>query len=166
MIYLAERYGDGSLLPKEGKERYEVLAWVMFQMGGVGPMMGQFNFFTYYASEKIPFAQKRYYNESKRLFSVLEKQLSDGREYLTGNYTLADIANFCWVGLYPMVGIALDDDYPNLKAWVQRIYARDAVKKGLDVPKEFMFKELLEDEEKIKAKIKETLEKAEGVLDP
>eukprot|EP00210_Caulerpa_lentillifera_P000229 g223.t1 len=164
MVYLAECFGDGSLLPKDGNKRYEILSWLMFQMGGVGPMMGQFNFFTHYASEKIPMAQKRYYNESKRLFSVLETSLSDGREYLTGSYSLADIANFSWVVIHPLTGIDLDD-YPKLKAWVKRIHAREAVKKGLDVPKEFFLKAVMEDESKIKEKIKETLGKAEGVLE-
>lgn len=159
MIYLAERFGNGLLLPKEGKERYEILSWLMFQMGGVGPMQGQFHFFTHFASEKIPFAQKRYYNETKRLYSTMEKQLSDGREYLTGSYSLADIANFSWVSFHPMAGIDLDD-YPNMKKWAGRIYAREAVQKGMSVPKEFRYKEEMENEAKLKQTIKETLEKA------
>ena len=150
MMYLAERYGDGSLLPKEGKARYEVIQWLMFQMGGLGPMMGQANHFIQYAPESVPYGQKRYYNESKRLLGVLESRLKD-REYLAGDqFTLADIANFCWV-LYAFHAAIDVDEFPSVKVrvmarlsfllspvnvqeWIKRIYAREATQKGIDVP--------------------------------
>ena len=114
MIYLAERYGDGSLLPKEGNTRYEVIQWLMFQMGGLGPMMGQANHFIQYAPETVPYGQKRYYNESKRLLGVLESRLKD-HEYLAGDqFTLADIANFCWV-LYAYHAAIDVDEFPSVK---------------------------------------------------
>ena len=114
MIYLAERYGDGSLLPKEGNTRYEVIQWLMFQMGGLGPMMGQANHFIQYAPETVPYGQKRYYNESKRLLGVLESRLKD-HAYLAGDqFTLADIANFCWV--LRAYNSAIDvDEFPSVK---------------------------------------------------
>ena len=117
MMYLAERYGDGSLLPKEGKVRYEVIQWLMFQMGGVGPMMGQASHFIHYAPESVPYGQKRYYNESKRLLGVLESRLKD-HEYLAGDqFTLADIANFCWV-LYAFHAAIDVDEFPSVKVRV------------------------------------------------
>lgn len=163
MIYLAEKYGDGSLLPKEGNERYEVLEWLMFQMGGLGPMMGQANHFVHYAPETIPYGQKRYINESKRLLGVLELGLKDGREYLAGGrFTLADIANFCWAifAFYPGIDLG---EFPSVKAWAQRIYARPATRKGLNVPKEFPFADIMEDDAAMKAKIAENKAKISGL---
>eukprot|EP00210_Caulerpa_lentillifera_P004127 g3935.t1 len=164
MIYLAEHFNGDNLLPKDSKTRYEIYSWLMFQMGGIGPMAGQFHFFTHAATELIPLAVRRYHDESKRLWSVLETRLSDGREYLTGDYSLADIANFSWVVFHPMTGLDLDD-YPNIKAWVKRIYKREAVKRGLGVPNKFRFKEEMENEAKCKQTINETLIKA-GLLSP
>ena len=118
-MYLAERYGDGSLLPKEGNARYEVIQWLMFQMGGVGPMMGQTNHFIHAAAEPVPYGQKRFHDESKRLLGVLESRLKD-HEYLAGDqFTLADIANFCWV-LYADHAAIDVNEFPSIKVTVVR----------------------------------------------
>eukprot|EP00210_Caulerpa_lentillifera_P008724 g8321.t1 len=159
MIYLVDTFGKGSFLPKEGKSRYEVISWLMFQMSGVGPIFGQLTYFMNYASENIPFAKKRFYDEGKRIFSVIENQLSDGREYLVeGSYSIADIAIFTWAVLAPLGGYDLDE-YPYVKAWTKRIYAREAVKKGLNVPVEFEYKTVVETEEVAKATAQQVLEK-------
>eukprot|EP00803_Ostreobium_quekettii_P002789 evm.model.scf_355.4 EVM.evm.TU.scf_355.4 scf_355:45903-48817(-) len=146
MMYLCDRYGDGSLFPKpdDEKARYEVIEWLMFQMAGVGPMQGQANHFIRYAKVQVEYAKERYLNETKRLYDVLEKRLQ-GREWVAaGRYTIADIALFCWVCL--SFGINVDlDEYPNLKAWKERIQARPAVVKGLDVPEHTKFAEAVFD---------------------
>lgn len=130
MIYLAEKYGR--FLPKDVKGRSEVIQWLMFQMGGIGPMQGQANVFFRYAPEKIPYAIERYQTETKRLYRVLESRL-EGREYLCGEYSIADIANWSWVSLHFWAGVDIDD-LPNLKAWVERIRARPAVQRGIVIP--------------------------------
>ncbi|HKY92552.1 MAG TPA: glutathione S-transferase N-terminal domain-containing protein [Nevskiaceae bacterium] len=130
LIYLAEKYGR--FMPKDPKGRSTVIQWVMFQMGGIGPMQGQANVFFRYAPEKIPYAINRYQTETKRLYTVLEKQL-EGREYLCGEYSIADIANWSWVSLHFWAGVEIDD-LPNLKAWIERVRARPAVQKGIVIP--------------------------------
>lgn len=130
LIYLAEKYGR--FMPKDVRGRYEVIQWVMFQMGGIGPMQGQANVFFRYAPEKIPYAIERYQTETKRLYRVLETQL-EGREYLCGEYSIADIANWSWVSLHFWAGVDIDD-LPNLKSWVERIRARPAVQRGIVIP--------------------------------
>jgi len=129
MIYLAEK--TGRLLPS-GSGRYEVLQWLMFQMGGVGPMMGQANVFYRYFPEKIQPAIERYQNESRRLLSVLDAQLK-GREYLCGDFSIADIANWCWARTHEWSGVDVSD-MPNLLAWIDRIHARKACYAGINVP--------------------------------
>ncbi len=130
LIYLAEK--TGKLLPAEGSERYAVLQWLMFQMGGVGPMMGQANVFHRYLPEKIPTAIDRYQNEVRRLFEVLNTRL-EGREYLAAEFSIADIANWTWVRTAKWSGVRFDD-LPHLSAWVDRLKARPACQRGVDVP--------------------------------
>ena len=129
LIYLAEK--QGVLYPE--KDKYQILQWLMFQMGGIGPMMGQANVFFRYFPEKIQVVIDRYQNEVKRLFSVLEKQLSD-QDYLVGEYSIADIANWSWVHTAEWSGVELSD-FENLNSWVDRIAQRKAVQKGINIPK-------------------------------
>jgi len=131
LIYLAER--AGRLLPQEKKARSQVLQWLMFQMSGVGPMMGQANVFLRYAPEKIPYAIDRYQREVLRLFGVLEGQLAL-HEYIAGNdYSIADIAHWCWIHGHDWSGVSLEG-LPHLAKWVERVAARPAVKRGRAVP--------------------------------
>ena len=130
LVYLAEK--TGRLLPTEAKKRSQVMQWLMFQMGGIGPMMGQANVFYRYFDEKIPAVIARYQNESKRLFTVLEGRLKD-RDYLTDEFTIADIANWAWVRSHEWSGVEIDD-LPNLRRWVNRIYERPACQRGIAVP--------------------------------
>ena len=130
LIYLAEKYGR--LLPADVKGRSQVIQWLMFQMGGIGPMQGQANVFFRYAPEKIPYAIDRYQAETKRLYRVLDTQLQ-GREFLCGDYSIADIANWTWVSLHDWAGVSIDD-LPALQAWVERIRARPAVQRGIVIP--------------------------------
>ena len=132
LIYLAEKFG--ALMPKDEKGRSVVIQWLMFQMGGIGPMMGQANVFFRYAPEKIPFAIDRYHRECRRLFEVLDKRLQ-GREFLAGDYSIADIANWSWVQTYPWSGVEIDG-LANLARWIEAIRARPAVLRGLAVPGE------------------------------
>jgi GST-like protein len=132
LLYLAEKEGSGRLLPTNPQGRSRVVQWLMFQMGGLGPMQGQANVFTRYFPEKIPAAIERYQNETKRLYRVLEGQLA--REpWLAGDYSLADIASFPWVKIHGWAGVDVDD-LPHLRGWMERMEARAAVRRGLDVP--------------------------------
>ena len=130
MVYLAEK--TGRLMPADAKGRSLVMQWLMFQMGGIGPMMGQANVFYRYAPEKIPFAIDRYQREGRRLFEVLDARLED-HEYLAGEYSIADIANWSWVHTYKWSGIQADG-LPHLKRWRDAIRARPAVERGRAVP--------------------------------
>ncbi len=146
MIYLVEKTGS-ALLPKDGPARYLALQWLMFQMGGVGPMFGQYNHFAAYAPEKIPYAITRYSNEVARLHRVLEKRLSEA-PYLAGDaYTIADIATFPWVRNPDRRGINLDD-YPAVKRWHDAIAARPAVQRGVEVLSENQRRGAMTDEER------------------
>lgn len=130
LIYLAEK--AGRLIPSDAAARYTCLQWLMFQMGGVGPMFGQYNHFAAYAPEKLPYAIGRYENEVKRLHRVLEKRLSNSA-YLAGDeYSIADIATFPWVRNSDRRGIDLSD-YPGVKRWHDAIAARPAVQRGVAV---------------------------------
>lgn len=132
LIYLAEK--TGRLMPTDVRGRSRVIQWLMFQMGGVGPMMGQANVFFRYFPEKIQPAIDRYQGESQRLFQVLDTHLKDN-EYLAGDYSIADIANWAWVRTHRWSGVAIDDlDLPNLKRWLGAIHARPAVQKGIEMP--------------------------------
>jgi len=130
LIYLAEK--TGKLLPTDVKGRSTVIQWLMFQMGGVGPMMGQANVFYRYAPERIPYAIDRYHREVRRLFEVLNTRLAD-REYLAGDYSIADIAHYGWVWGYRWTGVSIDG-LDHLAGWLSRVGARDAVKRGHAVP--------------------------------
>jgi glutathione S-transferase/GST-like protein len=131
LIYLAER--AGRLLPHDPKGRSRVIQWLMFQMSGVGPMMGQANVFLRYAPEKIPYAIDRYQREVRRLFGVLEAQLAL-HEYVAGNdYSIADIAHWSWIHGHEWSGVSLDD-LPHLAKWLERVAARPAVQRGRAVP--------------------------------
>ena len=130
MVYLAEK--TGRLMPTDAEGRSLVMQWLMFQMGGIGPMMGQANVFYRYAPEKIPFAIDRYQREGRRLFEVLDARLKD-HEYLAGVYSIADIANWSWVHTYKWSGIRADG-LPHLKRWRDAIRARPAVERGRAVP--------------------------------
>jgi len=130
LVYLAEK--TGRLMPADAKGRSRVMQWLMFQMGGIGPMMGQANVFFRYFPEKIQPAIDRYHGEVRRLFGVLDVQLDD-REYLAGDYSIADIANWAWVRTHKWSGVALDG-LPNLERWVAQLAARPACQRGIDVP--------------------------------
>jgi GST-like protein len=130
LIYLAEK--TGKLLPTNSKERFQVLSWLMLQMGSVGPMFGQLNHFKKFAPEKIPYAIERYEKETLRLYSVLEEQLAE-REFICGDYSIADIATYPWVAIHEWQGLTLDS-HPNLKRWVETVQQRPAVERGMAVP--------------------------------
>jgi glutathione S-transferase/GST-like protein len=130
LIYLAEK--TGRLMPADRKGRSRVIQWLMFQMGGIGPMMGQANVFFRYFPEKIQAAIDRYQGESKRLFRVLDGHLKD-HEYLAGDYSIADIANWAWVRTHRWSGVEVDD-LPHLQRWLALVGAREAVQRGLQNP--------------------------------
>jgi glutathione S-transferase/GST-like protein len=130
MVYLAEK--TGRLLPADVKGRSVVMQWLMFQMGGVGPMMGQANEVHRYFPEKIQPAIDRYHKETRRLFEVLDWGL-DGKDYLAGDYSIADIANWCWVRTHKWSGVEVDG-LGNLQAWMDRLAARPACQKGTKIP--------------------------------
>jgi GSH-dependent disulfide-bond oxidoreductase len=130
LLYLAEK--TGKLMPTDAKGRSRVIQWLMFQMGGVGPMMGQANVFFRYFPEKIPAAISRYQNESRRLFEVLERRLGEA-EWLAGDYSIADIATYPWVKIYDWSGVSIDG-LPHLTRWLAANAARPAVAKGLTIP--------------------------------
>lgn len=132
LLHLAEK--TGQLLPTERRARSRVLQWVMFQMGGIGPMMGQANVFFRYAPEPIPFAIERYQRESRRLFEVVEGQLARAGEYVCGDYSIADLALYPWMRGHEWSGVSLDG-LPNVERWLATLDARPAVQRGLDVPK-------------------------------
>ncbi|AMP00667.1 glutathione S-transferase, C-terminal domain protein [Collimonas arenae] len=130
LVYLAGK--SGKFLGNTDREKFSTLQWLMFQMGGVGPMLGQAHHFRIYAPEKIEYAINRYTNEAKRLYGVIDKQLSQHR-FLAGNeYTIADIATFPWIRSWKNQGVELSD-FPNLKTWFDAIAERPAVKRGVEV---------------------------------
>lgn len=131
LLYLAEK--AGKLLPTSGQARASTLAWMFFQAGGTGPMLGQLHHFRNYAQEKIPYAIERYSNEGKRLYHVVDRRLSEAR-YLAGDeYTIADVMNLPWLLLSKNQGIDIEE-YPHVKRWIDELKARPAVQKGLSVP--------------------------------
>ena len=130
LLYLAGK--TGRFLPADTAAKYEVLEWLMFQMGGVGPMLGQAHHFRIYAPEKVPYAIERYTNEAKRLYSVMNKRLAKSR-YLGGaEYSIADIAVFPWLRSWKNQGIDWND-HPHLKGWFDEIGGRPAVQRGFEV---------------------------------
>ncbi|MBN8746364.1 Disulfide-bond oxidoreductase YfcG [Xylophilus ampelinus] len=130
LVYLAGK--TGQFLPEGDRARYEVLQWLMFQMGGVGPMLGQAHHFRMYAPEKIGYAIDRYTNEAKRLYGVIDKRLAKSAFIAGDEYTIADIAIFPWLRSWENQGIVLTE-YPHLKAWFDGIAARPAVQRGVKV---------------------------------
>ncbi|TRU04784.1 MAG: thiol:disulfide oxidoreductase [Microcystis sp. Msp_OC_L_20101000_S702] len=129
LIYLAEKADQ--FLASDLGIRHQTIQWLMWQMGGIGPMMGQANHFTRYAPEDIPYAKKRYVSEVKRLLGVMEKRLSD-REYLTGDYSIADMACYPWIKFSDLINVPLAD-FPRVAQWVTRISERPAVKRAYEV---------------------------------
>ncbi|MDC1132168.1 glutathione S-transferase N-terminal domain-containing protein [Gammaproteobacteria bacterium] len=144
MIYLAEK--TGKLMPTDLDEKAKVLEWVMFQMGGVGPMMGQANVFFRYFPEKIQPAIDRYQNEGRRLFEVLDDHLAK-QEWLAKDYSIADIANWCWVRTYKWSGISIEG-LDHLQRWMKAMYDQPGMSAGLSVP--MKVESLLDDDKKAK----------------
>jgi GSH-dependent disulfide-bond oxidoreductase len=130
LMYLAEK--TGQFFPTEQKSRFQVIEWLMFQMGSVGPMLGQLNHFKRFATETIPYAIDRYKQETLRLYGVLDKQLAN-HEFICGDYSIADIATYPWIAIYEFQGLTLDN-HPHLKHWVETIKQRPAVQRGMAVP--------------------------------
>ena len=130
MIYLADK--AGKMLPKSGTERYEVLQWIMFQMGHIGPMMGQANVFYRYLPEKIPAAISRYQNECRRLYEVMDNRLSN-QQWLCKEFSIADLANWCWIRTHRWSGIKMDG-LDHLERWLKEIKGMPGIKEGLDIP--------------------------------
>jgi len=130
LLYLAGK--TGQFLPPDTRGRYEALQWLMFQMGGVGPMLGQAHHFRIYAPEKLPYAIDRYTNEAKRLYGVIDKRLAHSRYIAGAEYGIADMAIFPWLRSWKNQGVELAD-YPHLKGWFDEIAARPAVQRGVEV---------------------------------
>lgn len=130
LVYLAEK--TGTLMPQDPKGRSLVMQWLMFQMGGIGPMMGQANVFFRYFPEEIPAAISRYQNESRRLFEVLNVRLGDS-EWLAGDYSIADIANWAWVRTHEWSGVSIDG-LDHVQRWHNAMAARPACQRGIEVP--------------------------------
>ncbi|HXU58776.1 MAG TPA: glutathione S-transferase N-terminal domain-containing protein [Verrucomicrobiae bacterium] len=129
LLYLAEK--TGKFLPKDQRGRYEVMQWLMFQMGGIGPMLGQVHHFRAYAPEPIPYAIDRYTKEAGRLYGVVDRRLAD-RPFIAGGYSIADMAIFPWLRSWERQGVNIAD-YPNLKRWFDTIAGRPAVERGVQV---------------------------------
>ena len=144
MIYLAEK--TGRLLPKVEPQRSNVMQWLMFQMGGIGPMMGQANVFFRYFPEKLQPAIDRYQNETRRLFEVLDTAL-ENRKWLADDFSIADIANWCWVRTYRWSGVSRDG-LENLDRWLNQMKDRPACRRGVDVPEPRPVEELKGEDEK------------------
>jgi GST-like protein len=130
LLYLADK--TGKFMPQDARTRYDALQWLMWQMGGFGPMLGQAHHFRRFAKEQVPYAIERYSNETRRLYGVLDKHLQEA-EYLAGDYSIADMATFPWAARHEWHGIALED-FPSVKRWYDAIAARPAVQKGMAVP--------------------------------
>ncbi|MFC3229143.1 glutathione binding-like protein [Marinibaculum pumilum] len=133
LLYLAEK--TGQFIPKDLRGRTQCLEWLFWQMGGLGPMAGQNHHFHVYAPEQIPYAKDRYRNETARLYAVLNRQLA-GRDFICGAYSIADMASYPWIVPHERQGQNLDD-FPNLKAWFQRIWDRPATYRAYQRAKAF-----------------------------
>jgi GSH-dependent disulfide-bond oxidoreductase len=133
MMYLAEKSG-WRFMPTDMRQRYDVVQWLMFQMGSVGPMLGQAHHFRRYAPEQIPYAVERYTNEARRIYRVIDKRLGEA-PYLAGDYSIADMATYPWLRPHKWQGQDLAD-FPNLSRWYSDVRARPAVQRGLAVLKE------------------------------
>ena len=130
MIYLASKYGK--FMPQSDRHKFQTLEWLMFQMGGVGPMLGQNHHFRQYAPEKIDYAIQRYTNEAKRIYGVIDKRLATSKFIACHQYTIADMAIFPWLRNWKNQGMELAD-YPHLQAWFNKLAARPAVQRGIEV---------------------------------
>lgn len=131
LLYLAKK--AGKLLPSDEKARWSAIEWLMWQMGGVGPMCGQVHHFVRFNQGKSAYAEERFLNEAKRLYGVMDKRLAD-HEFLAGEYSVADIATWPWISRFEWQTINLND-FPNVKRWYTDIANRPAVQRGYDVPK-------------------------------
>lgn len=132
LIYLAEK--SGRLLPNEPRARFEILQWLMMQMGSIGPMLGQAHHFRRFAPERIPYAIERYTREAERLYGVLDKRLADHEWLAGGQYSIADIATYPWLARHAWQGIELAA-FPNVRRWFDTIAARPAVQRGMEIPR-------------------------------
>jgi GST-like protein len=132
LIYLGDK--TGKLLPKEGEKRYRVIEWLMWQMGGVGPMIGQAHHFLRQNPGKAPYAEERYHKEALRLYGVLDRRL-EGRDFIAGDYSIADIATWPWISRFEWHKVDLNQ-FANVKRWYISIAKRPAVQKGYQVPKD------------------------------
>jgi GST-like protein len=130
LLYLSDK--TGRFLPQMKTQRFETIQWLMFQMGGVGPMFGQVHHFLRAAPEPVPYAIERYSKEARRLYGVMDKRLA-GREWLTSEYSVADIATYPWVARHEWHKVDLAD-FPNVKRWFEVISARPAVQQGMKIP--------------------------------
>lgn len=157
LMYLAEK--TGKLMPQETAARYQVIQWLMFQMGGIGPMMGQANVFFRYFPEKIQPAIDRYQGESARLFGVLDGQLKDN-EWLAGDYSIADIANWCWVRIHEWSGVDITP-FPHLQRWLNAIADRPAAQRGINIPPRAL-PQTDEEKAKVAAEVQKMLVTKEG----
>ncbi len=144
LLYLADK--TGKLMPKDLRGRTQVQEWLMWQMGGLGPMLGQAHHFRLYVSEDNPYAVERYTNETNRLYGVLEKRL-EGREYICDEYSIADVACWPWIVLHELQGQDLNDT-PNLERWYERMKARPALRRGFDVGKDLRMSAGMDDDAK------------------
>jgi len=131
LIYLAEK--TGRLLPPSGVDRYDVLQWVMFQMGGVGPMFGQYNHFARFAAQKIPYAIERYTKEAKRLLHVIDPRLQE-LTFIARDYSIADVLLFPWVDSLAKNAPQLLEETPSVRRWLETLWSRPAVRRGMNVP--------------------------------
>ena len=145
LYFLAKKYNK--LMPTSESGRMKVMQWLMFQMSGIGPMQGQANVFYRYLDEKIPKAISRYQNECRRLYEVLDSQLN-GRKWICDDYSIADIANWCWVRVYYWAGINIDG-LKNLKKWMDLMEKRPACIRGSNIPKRDTSKKLVNSAKKI-----------------
>ncbi len=128
LMYLAEK--SGKLMPENNMERFDVLQWLLFENSKIGPTLGNTKHFMFHAPEEVPYAVKRFNNEAKRIFTIIEKQLAEN-PFLAGEYSIADIATYPWVKEYERYGISADL-IPNMCEWLQRVSERSAVGKGLE----------------------------------
>ncbi len=128
LMYLAEK--SGLLIPKKHTERFDVLQWLLFESSKIGPILGNTKHFMYHAPEEVPYALKRFNNEAKRIFNIIENQLEEN-DYIAGDYSIADIATFPWVREFERYSMSADQ-IPNICKWLERITERKAVNKGLE----------------------------------
>ena len=142
LMYLAEK--SGQFMPSEITQRYEVLQWLFWQVAGLGPMAGQLSHFLNYAPEPVPYAKDRYQNEYDRLLCVMNTRLGD-RDFLAGNYSIADMASFPWVAGYARLGADIDK-FPNLRRWFDVLKSRPQVRSGMDAGEEWSRPQLNDEE--------------------